>query len=195
MIHTFGDSHAWFAWDQIEGVSTNRIGPITAQSFGRKKLEILDISDPKYGVNFGNWVCFSFGEIDCRCHIGKFKSSSKMLMDSIAKNYFEAIKTNVDKMGDVKTMVYNIPPTLRKVDAKENADFPFYGEDEERAEYIRYMNEKYKEHCEMYGFLFVNIYNEYVDDCGFLKKELSDNMIHIQDPVYIREFIKNNMIG
>lgn len=178
---------------QMDGVSTNRIGPITAQSFGRKKLEILDISEPRFGVKSGDWVCFSFGEIDCRCHIGKFRSSSKTIMDSIVKNYFEAIKANIDKVDGVKPMVYNIPPTLRKADAKENTDFPFYGEDEERAEYIRYMNEKYKEQCELHGFLFVDVYKDYVGEDGFLKKELSDNMIHIQDPVHIKEFIKNNV--
>jgi hypothetical protein len=194
MIHTFGDSHAWFAWDQIEGVSTNRIGPITAQSFGRKKLEILDISEPRFNVAPGDYVCFSFGEIDCRCHIGKFRSSSRMLMDSIAKNYFEAINANIEKMPGVKVMVYNIPPTLRKADAKENVDFPFYGEDAERAEYIRYMNERYKELCGANDFLFVDVYNDYADKYGFLQKELSDNMIHIQDPVYIREFVKNNIV-
>ncbi len=72
--------------------------------------------------------------------------------------------------------------------------YPILGTDEERKTYFLYFNEKLKEKCIQYNYIFFDIYNKYCDDEGFLKKELSDNGIHIGNGIYITEFIKNNLL-
>ena len=45
-----------------------------------------------------------------------------------------------------------------------------------------------------YNFLFFDVYNKYTDSNGFLNKSLSDNNVHIRDGIYLKEFIKNNLL-
>jgi len=40
---------------------------------------------------------------------------------------------------------------------------------------------------------FFNIYNNYCDENGFLKREFSAGNVHINNPLFIEEFIKNNI--
>ena len=39
-----------------------------------------------------------------------------------------------------------------------------------------------------------DIYNQYCDENGFIKKELSDGTAHINNPIYINQFIIINNI-
>jgi hypothetical protein len=43
------------------------------------------------------------------------------------------------------------------------------------------------------GFFF-DIYNKYTDKFGYLNKELSDGNVHINNGVYIQEFITNTLM-
>ena len=56
----------------------------------------------------------------------------------------------------------------------ENTEFPYLGTDEERKMYVLYFNEKLKEKCAEYGYVFFDVYDKYVDVEGFLDEELSD---------------------
>ena len=40
--------------------------------------------------------------------------------------------------------------------------------------------------------LFFDIYNNYTDENGFLRKDLSDGNVHIANEIYINKFIKDN---
>ena len=80
MIHTFGDSHARgdtgkrcsiAGWQYCDNVAAHWLGAILCYSFGKENLDRCNISDEKYNVKDGDSVVFSFGEIDCRCHINK----------------------------------------------------------------------------------------------------------------------------
>jgi hypothetical protein len=189
-IHTFGDSHCRFGFDKSTyGVKTNGISAVTMQNFGRFKLDVLDVS--QFNVQEGDYVCFSFGEIDCRCHIHKFKEQYKELIEKIVENYMDAIKENANKFSDLKVMVYNVPPTLRASPFNWNTEYPMLGSNEERITYIKYMNEKLKENCKKNNFIFFDVYDSYVGEDGFMKYELSDGRIHIDNPIYIDEFFKN----
>jgi hypothetical protein len=190
IIHTFGDSHSHHGFRNLNNynIRMNHIGSKTMSNFGRFKLDLLDIS--KFNVQSGDYVCFCFGEIDCRSHVPKFKEKYKELIEQIVDSYIDAIKENIKNFSDLKVMIYNIPPTLRKSYENRNDLFPMIGTDEERIIYIKYMNDKLREQCEINKFIFFDVYDSYVGEDGFMKFELSDGCIHINNPIYIDEFLK-----
>jgi hypothetical protein len=196
VIHTFGDSHSGWPKDggwnavSINGVEvkTHWIGARRCSTFGFKKKELLDIRD--YDVKNGETVCFCFGEIDCRCHINKTHANYKDTINDIVDSYFDAIKQNIDGFMNLIVMVYNVIPPVRHGTIEDNPDFPLTGSDEERKLYTEYMNGRIRDKCIENSFLFFNVYKDYCDEDGFLKYELSDGNVHIQDNRYIEENIK-----
>jgi len=195
-LHTFGDSHT----DSIVRANSENLnlqivckftGPITMARFGLEKLNLLNIKN--YKVNNGDIVCFSFGEIDCRSHLCKPQNFKiyKELINVLVYKYFEAIKINVDQYNNIKTMVFNIVPTIRRINTFSNPEFPHIGLDDERKLITLYMNSKLKEHCEKYNYIFFDVYEKYCDLDGFLNLNLKDSAIHIGNTIYINEFLKN----
>jgi len=195
-LHTFGDSHSHIGWEfSIPKLSIQHgmCGPYTMSRFGTEKLNFLNIK--KVNVNEGDGVCFCFGEIDCRTHICK-QENFKMredLMNEITFRYFEAIKANVDQYMNLTTMILSIVPTPTKINTIENREYPFVGTDDERKDITLYMNSKLKEYCEKYGYMFLNVYEKYCDENGFLNKELSDGHVHIKNGCYIQEFLEKTI--
>tara|TARA_Y100000996_G_C22057656_1_gene451849 strand:- start:275 stop:475 length:201 start_codon:yes stop_codon:yes gene_type:complete len=58
--------------------------------------------------------------------------------------------------------------------------------------YVLYFNEKLKEKCIEKEYIFFDIYNNYIDENGYLRKDLSDGSVHIGNGIYISNFIKDN---
>jgi len=162
-------------------------------SFSRDKNIIIN----KYSIDNHDYVCFCFGEIDCRAHINKFKEW-KVTIDNLVKEYFVAISENVKNLN-VKVCVYNAVPQLqreleefnwiKKWEMEDPVTRSTRGTDEQRKQYTIYMNKKLKEYCEKYNFIFFDIYERYVDELGYLNKLYHDNNCHIKDPIFIREKI------
>jgi hypothetical protein len=190
-IYTFGDSHSVFGWN--EKVNRNNIGPYLCFTFGKYRLNLCNIKN--YGVKDNDVVVFSFGEIDCRCHIHKHISDIKSyqeIIDELVFNYIEAVKENVIGMN-VKVGIYNIVPPIKKETVEENPHYPFLGSDEERKAYTTYFNLKLKEKCIENNYIFIDIYDKYIDDEGFLNKELSDGCVHIKNGIFLDNFIRKNI--
>ena len=40
-----------------------------------------------------------------------------------------------------------------------------------------------------------DIYNNYIDENGYLRKDLSDDLVHIRNGIYISNFIKENNLS
>ena len=192
VIHTFGDSHSFKGWTNIPNVLTHHLGPKLCFSIGRDGINIKD----GYNVNNGDTVIFCFGEIDCRCHIHKHITKGnnyKQIIDNIVNNYFIEIKKAVNTFKNLNTFIYNVVPPIQRHNTPENLAYPYLGTDDERKEYVLYFNEKLKQKCIEYNFLFFDVYNNYIDSYGFLNKSLSDGNVHIRNGVYLKEFIKNNL--
>jgi len=192
-LHIVGDSHAINGWKfslpNLQ-INCNELGPFTMSRFGLEKLNLLNITAK--GVNEGDVVCFSFGEIDCRMHLTKPQNFKiyKELVEELVIRYFEAIKMNVDQYKNLITLVFNIVPTSRieQLQNYNNSDFPHLGSNEERKIIRLYMNRKLKEYCEKYNYIFLDVYDKYCDKEGFLDPELSDKYaVHIGNPIYTKE--------
>ena len=146
-------------------------------------------------VSEGDMVVFCFGEIDCRCHVGKYIPNWRENIDTHVENYFEAIKRNDNQYENLTVMVYNVVPQIEREHPKNAWMLPYQkktphvGSDSERAEYTKYMNEKLSESCNRHGYIFVDVYDRYSNEDGFLIEELSDKNCHISNPIYVSEFM------
>ena len=205
VFHVFGDSHAEWGWSKINKVKTHPLYSTLCYSFGRDKLERLNIASPDYEVKAGDTVCFIFGEIDCSCHVHKYISESKSykeIIEDIVNKYFIAIKLNVEQIDNLTVYVCSIPPAVIKstvyYEPDENGrtwiQHRFLGSDEERKEYVLYYNAMLKKYCNIYNYNFFDIHDKYQDKNGFLNRELSCPSVHIKDPIYIEKFIIDNNI-
>jgi len=188
-IHTIGDSHSHNGWVDIVN---HHLGPRLCYSFGRDKLDFCDIRH--YNMVDGDTVVFCLGEIDCRCHIHKHISENNThhnIIDNIVENYFAAIKINVATCGIQfkHVCVYNIVPPIQKHNTPEDPHQPYLGTDEERRGYVLYFNRKLSEKCHENGFIFIDVYDKYADENGFLRKDMSDGKVHIRNGVHISNFI------
>ena len=219
VIHTVGDSHSYNGWDALPNIITHHLGPRLCFSIGRDGIDLRkfyddnDIVNLNNGivdsrklndilglgkVNEGDTVVFCFGEIDCRCHIHKYVSEDrnyKDIINNIVDKYFIQIKKAVDTFTSLQTAVYNVVPPVKKEYIVENEEYPQLGTDEERKQYVVYFNEKLKHNCIEYGYIFVDVYDKYTDEDGFLNKLLSDGTVHIRDASHIKSFIDANFIS
>ena len=193
-IHTIGDSHSKNGWS---GTKNHHLGPMLCYSFGKEKLNRCDIRN--YKIEDGDTIIFCLGEIDCRCQIHKYiidTTTYQDIINNIVDNYFEAIELNVT-ISQIKlknVCVYNVVPPVQKYNTLENDAYPYLGTDEERKQYTLYFNEKLKEKCIEKEYIFFDIYNNYIDEFGFLKKDLSDGNVHISNGTYITNFINENIL-
>lgn len=196
MIHTIGDSHGSNGWP-IE-IKQHYVEGLLCYSFGKDKLQRIDIRN--YDIKDGDTVIFCLGEIDCRCHIYKHISDTltyKDIINNIVQHYFEAIKLNIDvsKIKLKNVCVYNVVPPIDKDNFKyHNHLYPHLGNNDERKMYTIYFNQKLKEKCIEYNYIFFDIYDYYIDEDGFLNTDLSDQNVHIKNGIYIEKFIKDNNI-
>ena len=193
-IHTIGDSHSYSGWS---GIINHHLGPILCYSFSKEKLNRCDIRN--FNIKDGDTIIFCLGEIDCRCHIHKHITDTTTYQDiinNIVDNYFEAIKLNVT-VSQIKlknVCIYNVVPPIQKYNTHENPKYPYLGTDEERKQYSLFFNKELKKKCIENNYIFFDIYDKYIDDNGFLRKDLSDDNVHIRDGKYITNFINENNI-
>ena len=190
-IHTFGDSHCVAGWINIPGVKIHHIGPMLAHSFGNKPNKLHRLR--KSGVTNDDVVVFCFGEIDCRCHVKKHISkerSYESVIDEIVANYLLAIQSKTKLLPGLKVCVYNIAPAVHKETAREFSQHPYVGTDEERRTYVEYFNACLRQRCPEFGFVFFDIYDQCVDEEGFLLQEISDHVCHVVDETIIGGFLK-----
>ena len=196
ILHTVGDSHSLFVWENISlpwlQVVTHHVGPRTMFRFGQDKLALADIQ--KFGVKNGEAVVFCWGEIDCRAHVYLHREEGvKAVLNRIADSYFTAIRENVSRYQRLTVGVFNVVPPRRYVKGKRARDMVFEGTDEERQQYVLRMNVALRARCVKAGYLFVDVYDSYCDEEGFLRMELSDKRTHIIAPQPMEEFLTRRL--
>jgi len=192
VVHTFGDSHSHNGFCDIPGVWTHPLGPKLCFSIGRDGISIKD----GYGVEDSDTVVFCFGEIDCRCHVHRYVSENSeyaQIIETIVHNYFIQIKAAVDHFCNLKTVIYNVVPPIQKHNTYENPNYPYLGTDDQRKQYVLHFNERLRQKCIEYGFVFFDVYDKYTDENGYLDKSLSDGNVHIRDAKYIKHFVEWNL--
>jgi hypothetical protein len=135
-------------------------------------------------------VMFCFGEIDCRLVFAAtgYSETWQQMVDKSVSEYFESIKMNVENFNHLHTMVYNIIPAFKH---KDLPTYPKEGTDEHRKTIVQYVNKRFKEYCEKYGYIYFDIYDKHCDEDGYMIYNLTDGSNHVFNPVYHHEFLKN----
>ncbi|MFA5403220.1 MAG: hypothetical protein WC318_06980 [Candidatus Omnitrophota bacterium] len=178
VIYTIGDSHAWHTWLKIPGVVTNPQGPMLMYTIGLPENQRNWAKD----IPIEAIVCFCWGEIDCRCHVYKYQPWQDCI-DRLVEGYLKTVSCSKETHKNI--WIYNVLPPPRRNGAVESPGFPFLGSDDDRLAYVKYMNKKLSES----EFTFVDVYDKYSDKDGFLKMEISDAHVHIEDEKPLLEWV------
>ena len=202
-LHTFGDGFSREPWINIckdHNIKINHIDSLSCYSFGNKDLKRINISDPKYNINEGDFVCFSLGEIDCRCYIHKFihERDYKDIIIELVEKYMRAININKNLLKNINICVLSLPPVLKKIKHFKNKNFPFVGSDEVRRAFTCFFNENLRKMCKKYNFIYINIYKNYLGKNKFLDekyKNEEEGNVYIKDPeILLQELHKHKIL-
>jgi len=194
MIYIFGDSHANFNFKGISLDSRNlHENSTTMHRIGR---------DGKI-VNFNGGYCnsesifiLSYGEVDCRCHIGKqillgreFTEICKTLVDS----YIRTIQSEITSYNQI--ILCSIVPPIRYTNYCKltEGQLPMAGDDVQRVNTVKHVNSLLRDACILHGYTFLDFYDEYAETDGTLKYEYSDTNVHIQQNQYILDLLYTSL--
>jgi len=125
-----------------------------------------------------------FGEIDCRIHIyyqfkkNQEKTSIAELIDKTIQNYGKFLKM-IQKHG-IEICVCGITPVGEE---RNIYNYPYFAERPEQSSIYQEFNTKLKSFCDQSGINFLNIYPLVSDTDGFLKKDFSDDGIHLNERI------------
>ncbi len=194
-IHIFGDSHGNFNFKNIKynNVKNHYQNSITMHRVGRDGQNFINFN--LQNIINNDIVIYQFGEIDCRCHIGKQLLLSReldIIINELIDNYILSIKNNIDKLTNIHIIVCCIPPPMNQqyyesIHGPITHNFPFVGTNDERIKYTKLVNEKLEIYCNQNNFYFLNYYDHYENSDKLLKIDLSDNCCHIQQNQHVLE--------
>jgi lysophospholipase L1-like esterase len=186
-VHTFEDSHSRFGFEKIEAngqpIIVHHIGPKLMHTVGRDGLNSLEIH--RANIKKTDAVIFCFGEIDCRCHVGKRAATYSQNVASTVDKYLNSISIYKAENPHVRIAVFNVPPPAAQSMVAENPEFPFVGPDRDRVTYTVEMNGRLKANCDKLGLAFIDVVDDYSDQNGRLRHDLSDGTVHIDNPDFI----------
>lgn len=191
MLFFYGDSHTNSNFRNLAIQNRNYYrNSVTMHRIGRDGI-IINFLPSEHTMN--SILVFDYGEVDCRCHIERqinLGRNEDTIIDELVSQYFATISKNVQKCKCV-IVVAIIPPSVKKeyedVHGPITHEFPFLGTDEERCRFTLKMNQKIKEECFKYNYLYFDPFDFYKNSIGCLKYELSDTCGHIKDNAHILE--------
>ena len=198
-IHIFGDSHgnANFSNIKYNNFINHSSQSITMYRVGRDGLEYINFKS--INIKNNDIIIYQFGEVDCRCHIGKqillLRELNEIIYELIDK-YIDSIKNNLINYDNLKIIICCVPPQMNQqyfenIYGPITHEFPFIGTNEERIKYTNLVNSIIKNKCLENNFIFFDYYDYYENNEGTLKIELSDNICHIVKNKYILDELYN----
>jgi hypothetical protein len=191
MLYTYGDSHAKFCFKNLPIPYRDRHqSSITMFRVGRDN-NIINFNNTEHDVN--SIICLSYGEVDCRCHIQRqinLGRNEDEVIYEVVDNYFKTIQNNIIVFKKI-IVIGVIPPTRQSDYENLNGpilhEFPFVGNDEDRARYTMKVNNRIEHNCIKYDYIYFNPFDYYTRVDGTLKYELSDNCVHLGNNMYFLE--------
>lgn len=173
------------------------LGPVTFWRVCRDKNKSIDFENgiryvPSPGcdttteVSKEQTLILFFGEIDIRCHIGKY-GDYKNTIDDMCENMYEFLSNYKDYNIHFSSI---LPPMYSDKCIASNSDLPFIESDEYRSDATLYFNKKIKELCDKLNFGYFDIYPLYVDDEGMIDISKSDKIVHGIKTKDLEDYIK-----
>jgi hypothetical protein len=194
MLYIFGDSHAHFSFQNLKTLHQNMYqSSVTMFRIGRDNKII------NYNVNIDintNTILLCYGEVDCRCHIGKqvnLGRNEDEVINELVISYFKTIRNSIKNSKVIIASI--IPPTSKDDYERINGpilhEFPFVNSDKDRVRYTNKVNKKLEELCKIYKYLYFDGYSFYKRECGVFSYEFSDNCVHLKNNLnFIEMFYK-----
>lgn len=186
-IIIYGDSHAKFCFANLNLKHVNKCQfSVTMHRIGRDE-QIVNFESCDLG-NGSNVFVFLYGEIDCRCHIGRQVCQGvdvDLVIDSLVISFFKCIANHIKQYSLIIVCAVPPPTSLEDYnlfhDDSLTHDFPFIGSDPERVSYTNKMNEKLEIECSKHNFIFFDPFNMYKNENGTLNQNFSDKCVHIEN--------------
>lgn len=176
MIHAFGDSHVWAC---KPFAVTHHVGGHTMHHVGLNGV-------PRSGeLEIGDTLLSVFGEIDCRCHLGRIAEAAGTQLENIVKPtvmlYCVALRDLGDERGLSRIIVSCVVPPSDNGDAPS---VPFWGTLEQRVFVTQMVNAHLEMECQKRGLEFLNFYKSFALKDGSLDPNKSDGLVHIAEKCY-----------
>ena len=183
-IYTIGDSHCLSYMKSQYVTKVHWIGPVTMHRVGRDIINFQNFGCDPIGAGYhivsvptDGIVIASFGEVDIRNHIINqisLNTTEDDVINILITNFINALILN--KQNYKYIAVPSIVPTTRQSDSNY---VPENITDIDRIRYTKKINKILSNELSKHNMYFLNLYDHYVDNEGFLKAELRDDSIHI----------------
>lgn len=136
-------------------------------------MGIDKINFDKFGIENDSIVMFTFGEVDSRAHLHKFKDVGLYKeVVRLVSGYEKLILANLAIRPTVKIWIGGLTPPADYINSN-------LGSAMERFLYSRLLNEEILRMAKRNNFFFLDNYSDYADEHGFLRKNISDGNVHI----------------
>ncbi len=203
-IFILGDSHTE-EFIGIPDIKLVHMGSVTMHRVGRDSLDTqklfslgcdayaLDYANPRYAfasplgpdeielirkgelpVQEGDAIVYALGQIDAGWHINGQAQQQNRSAEEVIDDVIHAFMNSITRVPYAINIVYSITPPI---------DFPitppYQGSLEERIQITKYFNQRLKQACEIYDFEFLDVYDDYANEQGSLRPELSRSDHHI----------------
>ena len=178
-FHTFGDSHSHWTLSILEKINASCI--LKTHSFYGKTLFgatksdfIQNISFVSNNIEKNSIVMFNFGEVDSRNHLHRFRNTGLDLeIQRLVRAYENLILSNSILVPNIHIWIGGlVPPT-------ENPKTDYLGSNDERKYYNQALNDEIYRMAKKNNFFYIDNYQDYVNERGFLRFNISDGHIHI----------------
>lgn len=190
-IHILGDSH----FGTLHGYAGPDLSDIVSY-YNHSPMSMYLASQqedfpavPKNGL----WI-LCFGEIDVRCCIYNQIHEKNREEDEVINTLVDSFVKKILSIYPEIAIMSVVPPVKfysgNYNSEANNSAYPFVGPDEDRARYTKKINIKLQEKCVENNLVYINVYDYYRDDDGFLIKELSDGGVHIFQRDKVSEIMK-----
>lgn len=200
IIYIFGDSHAKSNTNNLKLKHVElHTTHITMNRIGRDNII------PRFENSFNNvnnTFIFFYGEIDIRNHIYRQINTGRRIneiINSLVTSYFNTIKNNIIKYN--KIIIANVDPPnyfyetgLDKYSDPYREDYHKHGgTNEERLLWAYMLNNKLRKMCELNNYIFLDTFDYYINENGYINYNYSSDGCHIDKNEYINKCIEKIM--
>lgn len=178
MVYLIGDSHVQSATGD-DFIKIHLVAPTAYQNYKRITEIDKNLSNFKINKN-GDYLFFSFGEIDIRCHLGFIADKTNRTYNDVVKEcvnrYLSFLIYFIDK--GYKIGVWGVIPSGPNNGIQGNGAAS-YKTKEERNELTRLFNLELKNVCEEKNIIFKSLFDNIITDMSNYDNYFSKDNIHL----------------
>lgn len=191
-IYTIGDSHAKYGWNRVNEldikVIITHLGPVLAHSIMKDWRSRIQIRPNRFSRD--SLVIFHFGEIDCRCHIGK-RPNPAAALQQLVPGYLSAI-AQASEILEGRVAVSTVPPPPAQINTPDPVQFPVSGSSLQRSHFANTFNKLISAYAPQNGLEIFDSSFFVTDNDGYMNAEYSSDGVHIDDPSILVLALKEN---